>query len=149
MRRFGLFAAALLVAAPGLAQEVGPDTEVDSLRLDPGDAVVFGFGEGFDHQLLLIRHRGEEARTTPLEADEVRAILDTGDGSSELTIENATGETLYFDALVDRSGRGGYGSAPVIAVPAGQRIVAGDWDFAPAAVVIGEFSYGPHGDHVH
>lgn len=149
MHRLAILAAALLFAAPAAAQEVGADMEVDSIRLVPGDAVVFGFGEGFDHQLLLVRHRGEAARTAPLGPDEVRALLDAGDGASALTIENGTGETLYFDALVDRSGRGGFGSAPTAAVPPGERIVAGDWDFAPAAVVIGEFSYGPHGDHAH
>ena len=155
MRNIGIILAAaaltpLSVAAPALAQEVtDPDMEVDSIALAPGEGVVFGFGEGFSHQLLLVRHRGGEALATPLASGEVRAVLYTDAGETWLEMENGTGETLYFDALADRNGNGGYGSVPSSAVPAGERIIAGRWDFLIANLVIGEFSYGPHGDHAH
>ncbi len=148
---FGLaIATASIAATEAAAQEVtDPNMEVDSIELRPGDAVIFGFGEGFDHQLLLVRHRGEEARTEPLEAGEVRASFASSEDAASLEIENATGETLYFDALADRRGSGGYGSVPTMAVPDGERIAAGEWGFRIHSLVIGEFSYGPHGDHEH
>lgn len=148
-----LAAAALLTVAtttPLSAQEVtDPDMEVDSIALAPGEGVVFGFGEGYSHQLLLVRHRGEEALATPLASGEVRAILYTDAGETWLEMENGTGETLYFDALADRNGNGGFGSVPSTAVPVGERIIAGRWAFEIVSLVIGEFSYGPHGDHSH
>jgi hypothetical protein len=140
----------LAVPAYAPAQEAtGPDMEVDSIALAPGEGVVFGFGAGFSHQLLLVRHRGEEALATPLASGEVRAILYTDAGETWLEMENGTGETLYFDALADRNGNGGFGSVPSSAVPVGERIIAGRWAFPIASLVIGEFSYGPHGDHNH
>lgn len=141
-------AAIPLTAAAG--QEVtDPDMEVDSIALVPGEGVVFGFGAGYSHQLLLVRHRGEAALATPLASGEVRAVLYTDAGETWLEMENGTDETLYFDALADRNGNGGYGSVPSSAVPVGERIIAGRWAFDIASLVIGEFSYGPHGDHDH
>jgi len=154
MRYVMIALAALFLLAPlaGLAAALAvtdPNMEVDSIALVPGEAVVFGFGEGFDHQLLLVRHRGAEAVSAALDVDEVRAALYADEGETWLEIENGTGETLYFDALADRSGNGGYGPVPTAAVAAGMRAVAGRWGFAFASLVIGEFSYGPHGDHAH
>jgi hypothetical protein len=156
MRRFATFALAAFAAAAWAAplalaaQEASdPNMEVESIALDPGEALVFGFGEGFSHQLLYVRHRGEEALAEPLDEGEVRAVFHSDETESRLEIENGTGETLYFDALADRRGSGGYGSVPVSAVPAGERIEAGHWDFRIYSLVIAEFSYGPHGDHEH
>lgn len=148
----GLALAGLTIsfASPAAAQEVtDPDMEVDSIELTPGQGVVFGFGAGFSHQLLLVRHRGSEALSIPLASGEVRAVLYTDGGETWLEMENGTDEILYFDALADRNGNGGYGSVPSSAVPVGERTAAGRWDFEIVSLVIGEFSYGPHGDHDH
>jgi hypothetical protein len=147
-----LISALIVCAVPSLAaaQEVtDPNMEVDSIALEPGEGVVFGFGQGFSHQLLLVRHRGEEALATPLAPGEVRAVLYTDAGETWLEMENGTGEILYFDALADRNGNGGFGSVPSTAVPVGERIIAGRWAFSIVSLVIGEFSYGPHGGHNH
>jgi hypothetical protein len=150
MTRLLPFVLAASLAIPSQAQEVtDPDMEVDSIALAAGEALVFGFGEGFSHQLLLVRHRGAEALSEPLEPGEVRAVHYRDEGESWLEIENGTGETLYFDALADRSGNGGYGSVPTESVAAGARETAGRWSFTIENLVIGEFSYGPHGDHDH
>ncbi|WP_298023231.1 hypothetical protein [uncultured Parasphingopyxis sp.] len=143
-------AMAAVASAPASAQQVtDPNMEVDSLTLEPGDAVIFGFGEGFDHQLLLIRHRGAEAISEPLSPGEVRAVLYVDDGASWLDMENATSERLTFDGLADRRGQGGYSTVPTRSVAPGGRAEAGRWDFPIYSLVIGEFSYGPHGDHAH
>lgn len=147
-----MFALALLLAAavaPAAAQEPPPGLEVDTIALAPGEAVVIAFEQGFDHQLLRVRHRGAEALTAPLAAGEVRAHFTSDGGRSALEVENGAGEPLYFDALADRSGRGGFSPVPVTSVPAGRRAVAGSWAFAIATLTLGEFSYGPHGDHEH
>lgn len=145
-----LLVAALAFAAPLGAQQVtDPNMEVDSLTLQPGEAVIFGFGEGFDHQLLLVRHRGAEALAEPLAPGEVRAAFYVDGGESWLDLENATSQTLTFDGLADRRGEGGYSSVPTQAIGPGARAEAGRWAFPIYSLVIGDFSYGPHGDHAH
>jgi len=144
---FGLM---MVVALPARSQEItDPNMEVESIALAPGEGLVFGFGVGFSHRLLLVRHRGAEALSETLDPGEVRAVHYRDEGESWLEIENGTGETLYFDALADRNGNGGYGSVPTQAVLPGARETAGRWPFIIEDLVIGEFSYEPHASHDH
>lgn len=92
---------------------------------------------------------GIEVDTIALAPGEVRAHFIVSGRESMLEIENATGQTLYFDALADRRGSGGFSPVPVASVPAGGATVAGRWAFPIATLTLGEFSYGPHGDHEH
>lgn len=134
------------LAVPAAAQPTdeasGENYAVETIELLPGDAIVIGFSPGYSHQLLRIRHRGDEALNVALEPGEVRASLWVGNGRSELRVENATDEPLDFTALADRRGTGGFSPVAVATVPPGADIAAGRWNFAVHAVTIGEFSYG-------